>query len=74
MNVDVDALSHIPKEELDHIEADLVCALISKTAQGTTLMEAYSCNIHVTETLDMQKDLRLMLVKDWVSLRARTLQ
>ena len=46
MNVDVDALSCIPKEEHDqHMEADSVCALISQAAQATTLMEAYSCNI-----------------------------
>ena len=46
MNVDSDALSHIPKGEHDqHIEVDSVQALISQAAQGTTLMEAYSCNI-----------------------------
>ena len=28
-------------------------ALISQVAQGTTLIEAYSCNIWVTETPDM---------------------
>ena len=33
MNVDADALSHIPKGEHDqHIEADLVHALISQAA------------------------------------------
>ena len=29
-------------------------------------MEAYSCNIQVTETLDMMKDPKEMLVKDWI--------
>ena len=51
-NVDVDALSHNPVGEHDqHIEADSVHAQISEVALGTTLMEAYSCNISVTETL-----------------------
>ena len=46
MNVDADALFCIPKGEHDeHMEAYLVHALISQAAQGTTLMEAYSCNI-----------------------------
>ena len=47
------------------MEADSVHALIFKVALGTSLMEAYSCNIWVTETLDMQKDPKLMLVKEW---------
>ena len=29
-------------------------------------MEAYSCNIQATETLDIQKDPKAMLVKNWV--------
>ena len=29
-------------------------------------MDAYSCNIPVTETLDMQKDPKVVLVKDWI--------
>ena len=46
INVDGDALSHILKEEYDqHMEADLLCVLISQVVQGTTLMEAYFCNI-----------------------------
>ena len=46
LNVDVDALSHISKGENDQpIVADSICALISQAAQGTTLMEAYFCNI-----------------------------
>ena len=54
MNVNADALSCIPKGKHNkHIEANLVLALISQVAQGTTLMEAYSCNIQVTETLHM---------------------
>ena len=65
VNVDVDALSCIPKGEYNqHIETDSVHALISQAVQDTTLMEAYSCNVHVTESLDMQKDLKAMSVKD----------
>ena len=65
--MDADALSHIPKGEYNqHIEADSVCALISQAVQSTTLMEAYSCNVWVTETLDMQKDPKAMLAKYWV--------
>ena len=64
-NVDADALSHIPKGEYDQcIEAESVCALISQAIQDTTLMEAYSCNVEVTETLDMLKDSTTMSVKD----------
>ena len=56
MNVDTDALSHIlRKEHSQHIEADSVCALISYATQGTTLIEVYSCNIKVTETVDIQE-------------------
>ena len=55
MNIDLDALSHIPRGEHDqHLEADLVHVLIFQAAEDTTLMEVYSCNIYVTETLDMQ--------------------
>ena len=67
MNVDANALYYTPSEEHDqHIEADSVCALISHVAQGTTLIEAYSCNIQVTETLDMQKDPKAMSLEDWI--------
>ena len=67
MNVDADALFYIPKEEHDqHIEANSGHALIFQVEQGTNLMEAYFCNIWVTETLDMQKDPKPMSVKDWV--------
>ena len=73
--MDADTLSHIPKGEYDqHIEADSVCALISQAVQGTTLMEAYSCNVWVTETLDMQKDPKAMLIKDWAITQNKTLQ
>ena len=42
MNLDADALSHIPKGEHDqHIDAYSVHALISQAGQGTTLIEAY---------------------------------
>ena len=45
VNVNADALSHIPKGEYDQsIEAESVCALISQALQSAMLMEAYSCN------------------------------
>ena len=57
INVDMGVLSCIPREKHDqHIEADSVCALISHVAQGTTLIEAYSFSIQVTETLETQND------------------
>ena len=56
-NVDADALSHILRREHDqHIEANSVHALICQVAQGTSLMEAYTCNICITETPDKKKD------------------
>ena len=62
--VDTDALSQIPLEDHDqHIEADIVQALISSGTQSNTLIEVYSCNIHVTETLNMQKDPKAMSQK-----------
>ena len=67
MNVDVDALSCILRAKHNHhIEAHSVHALISQVVQGTILIETYSCNIWVTDTLDMQKDLKAMLLKDWI--------
>ena len=33
-------------------------------AQGTTLIEAYFCNIRVTETMAIQKDPKVMSVED----------
>ena len=64
MSVDIDAISYIPKEEHDqHMEADLLYALISQAAHDTSLMEAYSYNSQVTETLDMQKDPKVMSVR-----------
>ena len=52
MNVDADALSHIPMgDHNQHIDADSVHALISQAAQGTTLIGAYFCNMQVTQTL-----------------------
>ena len=54
MNVDADALSHILRGEHNHLtKADSVCALISQVVQGTTLIDAYSCKMQVTGTLDM---------------------
>ena len=65
--VDADAPSCIPKGEHDqHIEADSVCSLISQAVQGTTLMEAYYCNVPVTETLVMQKNPKAMSVEHWI--------
>ena len=67
MNVYAGALSHILREGHDqHIKADAVYALISHVVQCTTLTEAYSCNIQVTETLDMQKDPKAMFLEDWI--------
>ena len=67
VNVDGDALSHIPREDHDqHIEADTVWALISNVTQGTTLIGTYSYNIQVTKTLNMQKDPKVMSQKDWI--------
>ena len=73
-NVDANVLSHIPWKDHDqHIEADIVQALISNITQGWTLKEAYSCNIQGTETLDMQKDPKAMSQKDWITARVKTL-
>ena len=67
MNADVDALSHLLREEHNqHIEADSVCAMISQASQGTTLIEAYSCKVQATETLDMLQDPKTMPLKDWI--------
>ena len=67
MNVDADAPSCIPREEQDqHIDMTQVCALIMQVEQGTTLIQVYSCNIQVTETLDMQKDPKAMSLEDWI--------
>ena len=67
MNVNADAVSHIQWEDYDwHIEDDTVQTLISNATQGTALIEAYSCNIQATETLDMQKDSKVMSQKDWI--------
>ena len=66
-NIDADGLFSIPWEDYDwHIEADTVQALISNMIQGTTLIQAYSCNIQVTETLDRQKDPKAMSKEDQI--------
>ena len=68
VNVDADALSHIPNGECNKcIETESVCAMISQAVQGTMLMEAYSFNVQVTETLDRLKDPKAMSVKDWIN-------
>ena len=67
MNVDVDALSHILREGHDqHIKAVAVHALISQAVKGTTPIEAYSCNIQVTEMLVMQKDPKATSLENWI--------
>ena len=60
-------------EHNQHIEADSVCALISQGAQGTTLIQAYSCNIQTTDTLDIQKDQKVMPVEDWIVAQSKDL-
>ena len=40
--------------------------IISHVAQGTSLLEAYTFSVKVTETLDMQKDPRAMSLEDWI--------
>ena len=39
--------------------------------QGTLLIEAYSCNVWVNETLDIQKDPKVILVADWVVVKSK---
>ena len=66
-NLDADDLSHILRvENNQHIEAAYVHALIVQEAQGTTLIEAYYCDIWVTETLDIQNDPKVISAEDWV--------
>ena len=66
-NVEMDVLScNLREGHNQHIEADTVCALISHVMQGTTLTEAYSCNVQVTETLDMHKDPKAMSLEVWI--------
>ena len=73
-NLDVDALSHIMRWEHDqHTEAESVHALIVQVVQGSTLIEAYSCNIQVTETLNMQIDPKAMVLESWIVAQVRTL-
>ena len=55
-SVDVDALSHIPLKDQDqYSEADMVWALNSNVTNCTILIETYSCNIQVTETLHIER-------------------
>ena len=60
------SLTFLGGEHDQNIEANCVCALFLLAAQGATLMEAYSCNIWITETLDIPNDPKVMLVEDWV--------
>ena len=63
--MDADDLSHILRGEYNqHIETDSVSAPILQVAQGITLIEAYSCNIWITEILDIQKDSKGMLIEE----------
>ena len=72
--MDADALSHIPRGSMISIlKLDSVCALISQAAQDTTLMEAYSCNILVTETLYVQKEPKMITVEDSVVAQSKDL-
>ena len=53
-NRDADTLSRIPwKDHHWHIEAKSLQTITSNATSSTTIVEAYSCNIQVTETLDM---------------------
>ena len=52
-NRDIDTLSRNPLEDHDwHIGIELVQVIISNTTNDTTMVEAYSCNIQVTKTMD----------------------
>ena len=42
-------------------------------AQGTTLIEAYSCNIKITENLGMQPESEAMSLKDWIMAQSQVL-
>ena len=48
------------------IEAESVHVLILLVVQGTPLIEAYSCNVWVTETLDRMEDSKAMSEIDWI--------
>ena len=45
--------------------------IILKAIKGTTSVEVYSCNVQVTETLEMQKDPKAMLLKDWMTAQSQ---
>ena len=44
----------------------MVQVFIFDDAHGTTLVEAYSCNVQVIESIDMQEDPKAMSLKDWI--------
>ena len=68
VNEDADALTHIPWEDHDqYIETDMVQVIIPSVIKGSTFVEVFSCNIQVTETLDMQEDSITMLLKEWIT-------
>ena len=70
--MDTDTLSQIAKGQHDqHIETDLVHTLTSQAVQGTTLIEAYSYNVWVTGTLEMQKDPEAMSIEDWAIVQGK---
>ena len=60
------SIQHSEGEHDQHIKANSFHSMISPAAQGTTLIEAYSCNIQVTETLAMWKDPKAMLLEYWI--------
>ena len=68
VNVDADALSHIPKGDYDQsIEAESVRAPLPTGGAGHhMLIEVYSCNVRVTETLDRMEDPKVMSEKEWI--------
>ena len=64
-------IPHSEGEHNQHIKADSVHALISHIMQGTILIEAYSCNIQVTESLDMKKDPKPTSLEDWIIAKSK---
>ena len=66
-NRDADALSRIPWEYHDwHIKVESVWAIILNATSGTTMVEVYSCNIQVTDTMNTAHNPKIMSFRDWV--------
>ena len=66
VNVNPDACPIFCGRTMINILKLTVWALISNVTKGTTFIGVYSCNIQVTETLDMQKDPKAIPQKDWI--------